>query len=229
MTKKLLRQHNAITEARYEMTALEKDIVYLLISKIQETDEFGKEYLIHANELIKTIGNKTADALNKATIRLISRVYTIKEENGDLLQVSLMTVAKFCNKTKELRVKISKNILPYLISLKRNYTEFELNMALSLKGKYSKRLYEILSQHKGIGSFTISVKVLKERFKLIDKNKEKYEGWTAFEEAILIKPQSEICAKTDLTFTYEALKTGNKYTDINFKITVKAKQLRLDF
>jgi hypothetical protein len=42
MEKKLIRQHNAITEARYELSALEKNIVYMLLAQLKDDDPDDK-------------------------------------------------------------------------------------------------------------------------------------------------------------------------------------------
>ena len=99
---------------------------------------------------------------------------------------------------------------PYLFALKRNYTEFQLDMALRLKSKYSKRMYEMLSQHREQGVMQISVEELKYRLALKDPKtgKEQYEPWSMFQEHVLTVPQEELEAHTDIRFTYTARKTG---------------------
>ena len=71
-----LRQHNAITEARYHMSALEKNIVYVLMSKISDRDEVGKQYVISLEELEKRVGDFNEKELDQATSNLITRAYT---------------------------------------------------------------------------------------------------------------------------------------------------------
>ena len=56
MDKQLI-QHNAITEARYEMSALEKNILYMLMGELQEDDPPGKEYVVSAANLEKAVGS----------------------------------------------------------------------------------------------------------------------------------------------------------------------------
>ena len=85
----------------------------------------------------------------------------------------------------------------------------------------------MLSQHKKEGVFSIKLNELKERLKLIDKKQELYPGWTAFEKTVLKIPQEEISSKTDISFTYEAIKTGKRFTDLKFYIREKAKQLSI--
>jgi len=57
--KKILKQHNAITEARYEMSALEKNIFYMLLAELKDDDPIDKKYYkIAFFELEKRFGKK---------------------------------------------------------------------------------------------------------------------------------------------------------------------------
>lgn len=217
-----LKQHNAITEARYHMTALEKNIVYMLMSKISEDDEGGELYTMDFAELKRRVGNFTEEEFDKATTNLITRPYTIYEDNGkSVLVTSLMTAVHYHPKTKEFKIRIASMILPYYIQLKKDYTVFFLDIALALRSKYAKRIYEMLSQHKDAGIMHITVDELKYRLALKDPQKlnETYDGWTAFRKAVLETAKKELQEHADIAFTYEAKKTGKKYTDLTFHIT----------
>ena len=222
----LLRQHNAITEARYEMSALEKNIVYLLMREIKGEDPNDKEYLVNICELEKVFGVLEHKEIREATNNLLRRAYTIRRDNGDILVVSLMTVVRYDIGAKKLAIKISSKILPYFVELKNNYTTFELDVALSLRNKYSKRLYEMLSQHKSLGEFSISVKDLKWRLDLVEENnkQEKYLKFNAFKQRVLEPAQKELAEYADISFSYEVTKTGNKYTELKFKINPTSPQ-----
>ena len=215
-----LKQHDVITEARYEMSALEKNILYLLMRELDEQDPPGKQYIVDLATLEQIVGPLTREAITKATDNLISRDFEIKEDENTTLIASLMTVVLRDFSAKKLYIKISQNILPYFVALKKNYTEFELHVALSLRHKYSKRLYEMLSQHKEAGELHISIQELKRRLKLNkdDKHGELYTQFATFRRSILEVAQEELAEHADIHFTYEAIKTGKKYTDLTFYI-----------
>ena len=218
--QRYLKQHNVITEARYEMSALEKNILYLLMRELDEKDPPGKQYIVDLDTLEKIVGPLTRKAIRKATDNLISRAFEIKEARNTTLIVSLMTVVLRDFSANKLHINISKNILPYFVALKKNYTKFELHVALSLRHKYSKRLYEILSQHKEAGELHISIQELKRRLKLNkdDKHEELYTQFTTFKRSVLEVAQRELAETANIHFTYQAHKTGRKYTDLTFYI-----------
>ena len=56
MDNKLIKQHNAITTARYEMTALEKNIFYLLLAQLREEASVETKYELSVQDLKKIKG-----------------------------------------------------------------------------------------------------------------------------------------------------------------------------
>lgn len=236
MAKKTIKQHNAITEARYEMSALEKNIFYMLLAELKDDDPKEKRYYkIDLRVLEKRMGRKlTVSTLVRASEGLVFRVYTIKKDNGGILDTTLVSSVQNIPEENCIELGVGSMVRPYLLELKKDYTEFELDTALRLKSKYSKRVYEMLSQHKAEREFTISVEELKYRLALIDSKtgKDKYPGWAMFAKHILENPQKEINDQTDINFTYKLVKTGRKFTHINFQINQqenkKSSQLDLE-
>lgn len=222
MDKKYIKQHNAIIEARYDISAMEKNIIYMLLAQLKDDDPPEKAYydidfLELEQRLDQTISIKS---LVKAAEALVFRVYTIQKEDGEVLYTSLISSVQNLPKHNMIQVGVSSMAKPYLLALKNNYTEFQLDMALRLKSKYAKRMYEMLSQHMEKGAMEISVEDLKYRLALKDPKtgKELYEPWSMFEEHVLTVPQEELAKYTDIRFTYTVLKTGRRYTDLVFKI-----------
>jgi plasmid replication initiation protein len=223
--KKLLKQHNAITEARYEMSALEKNIFYMLLAELKDDDPSEKRhYKIDISDLEKRIGKKiTLPELIKASDGLVFRAYTIKKDSGGELVTSLVSSVENFPEDNSIELGVTSMARPYLLALKKDYTEFELDTALKLTSKYSKRMYEMLSQHKEKGEFALTVEELKYRLAIIDQKTgaDKYPEWGMFEKHVLKIPQKELNEHADITFTYAPKKTGRKYTEIEFHIVKK--------
>lgn len=140
MNDQLIKQHNAITEARYEMSPLEKNILYMLLAQLSEEDPLDKTYIIYLKDLQEHL-QKTGEEVDReqfeeATKKLVSRVYSIEEESGDFLQLALVASAqhiRYSDKNDTVELEISESARPYLFHLKNKFTTFQLHMALSLK------------------------------------------------------------------------------------------------
>ena len=230
-----IKQHNAITEARYDMSATEKNIIYMLLAQLEDDDPVKKRYMISMRQLqtrLEQLGQVVSrEQLQKATSTLISRVYSIIEEgSGDYVQMSLFASVIYTDDSDLVEIELSPDIRPYLFQLKNNFTSFELDMALSLKSKYSQRMYEILSKYRDVGTFQISVEKLKYILELIHPltKAEMFKEWSSFSNDILEVSKKEIDEHTDICFIYTLKKTGRKYTDIEFHISKKGIQTLLD-
>lgn len=221
----ILKQHNALTEARYEMSALEKNIFYMLMSQLLEIEK--RYYQINITELknkLRELGQEISlEDIQEATKNLVTRVYELDEPSGDYLQVTLFASVEYKEGSDFIEIELSKTIRSYLFDLEFDFTSYQFNSALSLRSIYSKRIYEMLSQYKDLGIFEISVQKLKERLRIIDPvNKiEKFTVWSVFSKDVLELTRREISKKTDISFTYTPKKTGRKFTDIEFHIEKK--------
>jgi plasmid replication initiation protein len=218
--KKLLVQDNAITTARYSMTALEKNIMYMVMAQLDKSDPPTRYYRISGKELMERTHKKIKyEEFREATNKLLDRELVIIRENGNLLQIRPISSAEY-DGNGMIEIGLDAKIRPYLFELKNNFTSFELNMALSLNSKFSKRMYEMLAQFRSTGILRLSVQELKERLKLFDPvtGKEQYEKWAAFEKYVLKVAQTEIAEHTDIKFDYKLKKVGKKITSIEFLI-----------
>ena len=96
MDSKLLTQDNALTIARYEMSALEKNIVYMTMAQLRKEDLTDTVYYISVRELMdKTATKNSYDDLKRATEQLVGRVLQINRANGNLLQVAMISSAEY--------------------------------------------------------------------------------------------------------------------------------------
>lgn len=216
--KRLVFQDNAITTAQYTMTALEKNIMYMVMAQLDKTDPPTKYYRISGKEMMERTRKKIKyDELKEATNRLLHRELVIIRDNGNYLQIRPISSAEY-DSNGMIEIGLDAKIRPYLFELKNNFTTYELNVVLSLDSKFSKRLYEMLAQFRSTGLLRLSVRELKERLKLYDAKtgEEQYEKWSAFEKYVLKVAQREIALHTDLAFEYKLKKTGKRITDIEF-------------
>ena len=131
-----------------------------------------------------------------------------------------MSSSEYFRGSGAITLGISDEIRAFLIDLKNQFTSFNVKIGLSLKSKYSKRMYEMISQYKDTGFMVININELKRRLYLIDpqSGKDKYPKYGLLRKKVLDVAQKELQAKADIWFTYEAKKTGNKYTQLSFKI-----------
>jgi plasmid replication initiation protein len=223
-----IRQHNAITTARYEMSACEMDIVFSLLSVLRKEDKPGTIYRIRVKELEQLTGRSwNYQRLLEATSNLRSREYHI-EDNKHVLQVGLLASALYVKGEGIIELEISERMRYYLIDLKNNFTSYRLQSVFSLSSKYAKRVYQIASQWKDIGETkTFTLDAFKIMLALKDPKgqvAEQYEKVSALQKYVLDVATAQINEHTDLRISYELIKKGRSFHSIRFYVNTQVPQ-----
>ena len=212
-----VRQHNVITNARHELSAVQLDIYFMLLSKLKPSD--NSRYEIGVKEIEDLTGRQwNYQQLKDATLGMIGKVFEIEEEDG-LLQVALMSSAKYLKGQGRIQLTIAEELKPYLVDLKNNFTSFQLFCVLSMTSKYAKWMYVQFSRWKDIGYLSYELEQLKYRLNLKDpkgKLPEQYKQWGQFKDNVLEPAIKQINEFSDLRVSYETEKKGKSINKINF-------------
>jgi len=217
-------QSNALIHARYEMTALQKKVLLLLISKIQPDDVDFKPYRIRAKDFLEAADLKSTQIYSKlklATEGLLSKVFYIKKPTG-VLQITILSSAEYFEGRGLMELCFDPKLKPYLLQLKEQFTIMPLKQVLSLRSVYSIRIYEMLQQFKSTGFFVTKVEDLK--YKLGLENK--YKSYNLFKKNVILQAQKEL-SKTDMAFTFKEVKEGRKVDRIHFRL-IPIKDIQLE-
>ena len=208
-------QSNELIHARYEMTALQKKILLMLISKIQPDDIDFKPYKIRARDFLEAADLKSTQIygkLKKATEGLLSKVFHIKKSTG-LLQITILSSAEYFEGKGKMELCFDPKLKPYLLQLKEQFTIMPLKQVLSLRSVYAIRIYEMLSQFKHTGFFITKVDDLKYKLNLEGK----YRSYNLFKRNVILQAQKELI-HTDMAFAFEEIKAGRKIDKIRFRL-----------
>jgi plasmid replication initiation protein len=213
----IVTKSNKLITCNYELSLQEQKIILTLASMVQPQDTEFKEYEFKIKDFIELLGIKDQSKyteLPKITKELKKKVFDI-EEGTDLIQVSWLGGVRYKRKEGILILSLDKGLKPYMLQLKELYTSYRLENVLSLKSKYSIRIYEILKSN----SFKKNIEIKLEDFKNMIGAKEKaYNTYANVKNRIIIQAQKELELKTDINFDYEEIKTGRKVTSIKFII-----------
>ena len=229
---KMIMQHNAITSGRYDFSACQLDILFMLLAILDEKDAPNKEYNISVKDIETITGREwNYQQLRDSTAELGSRMFEI-ETAESLTQFWLFVFVKYYTGTGSFRVKISLDIRPLFFDLKNNFTVMQLKSVLSCSSKYAKRLYAIACQWRRAGGVVYEIKELKMMLGLIDPKtgKEQFKRISAFKDRVLDVAKKQINENTDITFDYQLIKRGHSYHKIKlFTGAVVPEQLSIDF
>jgi len=224
----IVTKSNKLIVCNYDLSLQEQKIILTLASMVQPQDTEFKEYEFKIKDFIKLLGvkdEKKYTEIPKITKELMKKVFEIKE-GKDIIQLSWLSSARYKTGKGSIILSFDKNLKPYMLGLKALYTSYRIENILSLKSKYSIRLYEILKSNSFKKCIEIEIDELK---KMIGANEKTYNTYSNLKSKILLQAQTELNIKTDISFDFKEIKTGRKVTSLNFYInTNKTKNMVLD-
>jgi len=228
----MIAQANKLTEARYGHTVIEKRALYAIIKQVRKDyiySEKGQKDLFE--DLIVKIDTNTlkgvSDNLDKVyqgLKKLRSRTFDIETEEF-FLHVGIIDLFKHKKYEPHINVQVSKHILPYLVALSEQFTEYSLVVAMSLKKPSSQRFYEWCSQYKDTGIFYLEPQEINERFGL------NYKEYGQIKLRIIEPAYKELKAlydegQSDICFKYTEEKEGKKVVRLKISVMSKTKEAK---
>ncbi|WP_151199648.1 replication initiation protein [Flavobacterium psychrophilum] len=227
---KKIMLHNSITSGRFDVTACQLDILFMLLSVIEKNDSIDKEYIISTID-IEAITNKqwNYQQLRKSTEDFGSRMFEI-ETKDSLKQIWLWSKVEYYHNTGAFGVLINPIARQYFFELKDNFTSLQLKSVLNCTSKYAKRLYSIACQYRNMKFNPMPLDDFKKMLGLIDnKGKDTYENPTNLKTKVLDVAKKQINEHTDIRFDYKLTKVRSRsYNTIHLYIdSLKPEQLRL--
>jgi plasmid replication initiation protein len=214
-------QANSLVSARYRLTLGEQFLVLVMISKIDYQDSAFQGYEISIKELANTLQlneDCTYREANNITDKLLKRILRISKPDGSLLKCNWIASAEHFSGRVVLTP--APALRPYLLELREKFTKVPLNQVKGLRSQYSVRIYMLLRQYVGLGSFELAV----DEFREILSLEKQYPRFSEMRRWVINPAQKELKSKADLSFKLETEKTGRSISILKFIIIKNKKQ-----
>ena len=226
MKEIVIAQDNRLTTSRYELTLIEKRIFYYIIKEVRSKYNTGQRDLfddlilnIRVSELCKEVNQEdNKKETRKALEKFRSRNFTYaNEDEDDWLTCGFINYAHIKKGVAEIQV--SHKLMPFLVELSSQYTAYSLHVAMSLKSKWSQRMYELCQKWQGTDGFRISVDELRQAFIL----EEKYNRYALLNERVLQVAKRELkelydLGQCDVYFEFTEERNGRSVEMLRFKL-----------
>lgn len=171
-TNWLIRQANQITEAHYDYSSLEIDLLVLFIQTVNKDgqDNDFYQFKFDLKVLEDRIGNSNENRrrIKRAVGGLQRKIFEFKPLDLSWISAPLISDVKI-TKDAYIYFCIGPFIKPLLFNLQSRYTSYQLESVLKLKGKYAKRLYQMARQWLNAGDWIANVDDLRKRLRCEDK------------------------------------------------------------
>lgn len=208
-------QANSLVSARYRLTLGEQFLVLVMISKIDYQDSAFQGYEISIKELANTLQLNEDCAYREAntiTDKLLKRILRISRPDGSLLKCNWIASAEHF--PGRIVLTPAPALRPYLLELRERFTKVPLDQVKGLRSQHSVRIYMLLRQHVGLGSFELTV----EEFRAMLSLEKQYPRFSEMRRWVLDPAQKELKLKADLSFKLETEKTGRAISNLKFII-----------
>ena len=226
MKEIVIAQDNRLTTSRYELTLIEKRIFYYIIKEVRNKYTTGQRDLfddlilnIKVSDLCKEVNQEdNKKETRKALEKFRSRNFTYTNEvDDDWLTCGFINYAHIKKGIAEIQV--SHKLMPFLVELSSQYTAYSLHVAMSLKSKWSQRMYELCQKWQGTDGFRITVDDLRKSFML----EEKYDRYALLNERVLQVAKRELkelydLGQCDVYFEFSEKRNGRKVETLRFKL-----------
>lgn len=221
----MLVQSNTITQARYEFTKIEKRIIYRIIKEIRKQYVTGELQSNLFNELVVCLTFKDLQEVSENTQLVYKSIRTLKTRSYEFDNDEEWLILGIINKARHIKTKgtweitVDREMVAQFVELAKNYTEYSLTVAMSLRSEYSQRLYEYCSQFRSSGGFRMKVQDMKEKMRLVKKY-DRYAGFKKYVLDVALKELKELYkqGQCDLYFEYSEEKNGRTVETLRFKI-----------
>jgi len=243
LNKRKVIEHNDLISSVAKMDKVPLKIFELAVSCI-DTQNFPKDNTVYLSkqELFSFFDVKDNDKHNRfkfAVEKMQKQAYfeirVQKDRRLEFESIVPISTVKWNNYNDDVFIRFNPDIMPYLIDLKTNFTQYVISDIMELNSKYSIILYKWLcmyynqyehyqanggrrqEQLEKYSNPTISIDELR---KMTDTEKE-YKEMYNFTKRILNSPIKEINEYTHFNVRYDKIKKGRAVDRIQFHITKK--------
>ena len=243
LSKRKVVEHNSLITSIAKMDKTPLKMFELAVSCIN-TEEPPKDNTVYLSKrdlfaFFNVSDNDKHSRFKQAVEKMQKQAFfQIKEEQGKGFKFKSIVPIPYVEWTDyndEVKIEFHREIMPYLINLKKNFTQHALSDIAELNSKYSIILYRWLSmnynqyehysykggrreeQVEAYRNPSISIKELR----IMTDTVNSYKQFTRFNNDVLKTPLEEINTYTSFNVTYEKVKKGRSIDSIVFHITKK--------
>ena len=222
------KDNQLIQNNRFTLTLQEQRVILFLLSKIKPWDSDFQEYTFSVAEFCRLCGldpdqsGKTYTEIKAVIKGLRDRSMWIETDPGVETTVSWIQKARMDRRNQAIKIQLDEDLRPYLLDLKKCYTEYELVYALNFNSKYSIRLYELARSIHGKKLGNTEIKYSIESFReLLGVPAQVYPLWNNLRQRVVEPAVNEVNDDSDIFIQVAPLKSGRKVTAVSLLVTNK--------
>lgn len=214
------------------MSLLEQKILLYIISQIKPTDDSLSPIEFNVCDFYRLMGmdaylGKNYRNVKDAIQRLANRSEWLSYGDQEIL-VRWISKAGVNKRSGKITIILDDDMKPYLLNLKKNYTQIPLRDILSMKSKYSIMLYELLKSYSFVknGRMRFEAQDLLERLDCLSPAF--CSNFSNFRTKVIEKALTDINKYTEIKVEAEYVKEKGRYVAVIFDIINLRKPSNVD-
>jgi plasmid replication initiation protein len=224
---------NALTRAAHSLSLAEKRVVAACIAQcdsvpMKELERDGAWTVrLRATDFAETYGIDATTAyeqLKDATDVLMKRqvTFTVPAKRGPrVIKYQWVGKAVYYHGEGWIEIEWSKDIVPHLFGLRKEFVSYKLKHAAALRSLYSWRLFECLKSWQGTGEWSPTIEEFSHAMDVPDKYRANFKET----RVRVIEPAvAELREKSGLLVEWETKTAGRKVVGLHFKFEVSPQQ-----
>lgn len=228
-TNPIVRKSNELISARYKLSVWEQRLILVLLSDINLNDEDFRSYRIEASRLAQAFQLNSSKSfygkLQEAADSLVGKTVQLGDDEQISKTVSWLSYVEYVKGSGLIYIEFHKALKPYLLQLKKHFTQYHLSHVINFKSQYSIRLYEFLKMEAykaKNGTFKVTRSLSEYRASLGIALSE-YPVTADLKKRAILPPVREISEQTDLEIKSVSYgKTNRKITSVTFHIIIRS-------
>ncbi len=212
---------NRLVQSKMNWTKLEHRVVAMLIAQLEKDDKEFEEQRVYIKDIADLSGRNGKSLYDQAEEicqKLLDQKIHIRTQTDDGRRrykgYNCMSSCEYVEGSGHIEAKFNDDMQPFLLQLKRRFTQYNLQCFMRLSSQHSMRIYELLKMREGIKYLRLRVEELRE----VLSCEHSYGRFADFKRWVLERAREELWEKTDIYFNYQVEREGQTPVRVNFVI-----------
>jgi plasmid replication initiation protein len=213
---------NQIVTARHKLVPMQQKIIAWSIAQIARDDTDFLTHTLNVADFALLSGSTSGDIyrqMDEVTSSLLSERLEIRLHDGERKRVKFQWFSEctYNDNRGTVVIKLHERLRPYLLELKRQFTQLRIDKFFKFRSTYTIRFFERCEMNRGknVLSWVMTLNELRDWLGIAP---EMYAFFGLFRARVLDVAQKELDEKSDWSFSFETIKTGRKITGVEFTL-----------
>lgn len=212
----LITRHNSLIEGSYKLNLDEQRLLYLCITQLNPRKPLPADnsFVVTAKDFseVFSIDEKSVYSQLEEAAKSLSERWLKTTDNKYREQFRWVFGVRYHDQEGKVTLGFSPWVVPYLTSLREQFTSLKLSQVANLKSIYSIRLLEFVTQFKSTGKFIIDLDRFKDRLCL----KDEYKRFFDLKRRVIEPAIKELKEKSNLVIDWKPIKSGKTTKQLEF-------------